>query len=160
MPPAALFASVLQRALAEVRDHAIPVYTFALYHDQESAAVSVCVDTQESSAKLVASSNRHSMKYFAEAVAEMDLKAASLWQANVGRSLSLGDFALVNVARTDLGKIKSNEAFYVTMIESVIAVQEEVAALAPDPGLLLFACPGPNDEVEYVWSLLQQARAT
>jgi hypothetical protein len=149
-----LFSSVLRQALAEIRKETIPVYTFALYHDHESATVSVCVDTQESSAKLVASSNAHSMRYFAEAIAEKDLKAASLWQANIGRSLSLGDFALVNSARTELGKVKPNKDFYLNMVEAIIQAQSEIVALAPNPEQLLFACSGPNDKVAYVWAMV------
>jgi hypothetical protein len=93
-------------------------------------------------------------KHFAEAVAEKNLKTAGLWQANAGRSLSLGDFALVNAARTELGSITPDMAFYLSMIESIIAVQDEVAALSPNPEQLLFACSGPDDEVAYVWAMV------
>jgi len=152
MSVAELFASVLQSALAEVRQKSIPVYTFALYHDHESHAVSVCVDTEENSARCVASMNRYNMKYFMQAIADNDLKSASLWQANIGRSLSLGDFVLVNCARTDLGKTKATSAFYLTMIEALVAVQSEVVDLSPNPERLVLASSGPNDEVAYVWS--------
>lgn len=152
MPSEKLLDSVLQSALSEVRQKSIPVYTFALYHDHESNAVSVCVDTEENSSKSVASMNRYNMKYFMKAIDEKDLKAASLWQANIGRSLSLGDFALVNLARTDLGKTKAVAAFYLSMVEALIRVQGEVIALSPNPERLVFACSGPNEEVAYVWS--------
>ena len=65
---------------------------------------SLCVDTAESSAETVRSMNDFSSKYFQAAVEEGDLATAGLWQANVGRSLSFGDFVMVNVARTDLDK--------------------------------------------------------
>jgi hypothetical protein len=152
MSIAELFASVLQRALEEVRQKSIPVYTFALYHDHESHAVSVCVDTEDNSARCVASTNRYNMKYFMQAIADKDLKAASLWQANIGRNLSLGDFVLVNCARADLGEAKVTPTFYLAMIEALVAVQSEVFALCPNPERLVFACSGPNDEVAYVWS--------
>jgi len=42
------------------------VYTFALYHDHESAAVSVCVDTEANSRRVVAHTNRYNMKHFTE----------------------------------------------------------------------------------------------
>lgn len=147
-----ILASVLQHALAEIRQKSIPVYTFALYHDHESNAVSVCVDTEESSSKCVASMNRFNMKYFTQAIAGKDLKAASLWQANIGRSLSLGDFALVNSGRTDLGKIKGTSAFYLAMIKALMSVESDIIALSSNPQKLVFACSGPNDEVAYVWS--------
>lgn len=153
MNAAALCESVLRRALHEVREKAIPVYTFALYHDHESSAISVCVDTEENSNVAVASMNRYNMKYFMSAVAEKDLKSASLWQANVGRSLSLGDFSLVNAAHTELGSVKVDKLFYLTMVESLIEVQDEVATLSPDRDRLVLACSGPNDEVAYVWAV-------
>ena len=147
-----LFASVLQSALAEVRQKSIPVYTFALYHDHESNTISVCVDTEENSARCVASMNRYNVKYFMQAIADKDLKSASLWQANIGRNLSLGDFVLVNCARADLGKTKATSTFYLAMIEALVAVQSEVVALSPNPEQLVLASSGPNDEVAYVWS--------
>ncbi len=147
------FSDVLERALNEVRRKDIPVYTFALYHDHESGTVSVCVDTEESSQGCVASMNLYNMKYFMRAVRDKDLKSASLWQANIGRSLSLGDFALVDSARTSLGAMKTDSSFYVAMVEAVISVQSEVAKLAPVPERLVFACSGPDNEVAYVWSL-------
>jgi hypothetical protein len=69
--------------------------------------------------------NRYNMKYFMQAIADKDLKSANLWQANIGRSLSLGDFLLVNCARTDLGKTKTTPAFYLAMIEALVAVQSK-----------------------------------
>jgi hypothetical protein len=153
----ALLAKVLQDALQEVRQKAIPVYTFALYHDHESGAVSVCVDTQENSRRTVVQMNCYNMKYFMGAVRDKDLKTASLWQANTGRSLSLGDFTLVNSARVSLGSIKTDATFYLTMVEAMVDVQSEIAELSPDPERLVFACSGPDDEVAYVWSLPSSA---
>lgn len=148
-----LFQQVLESAIRELREHRFPVFTFALFHDHESRAVSVCADTAENSSKTVQSMNRHSMKYFMEAVAEGDLEDAGLWQANIGRSLSLGDFALVNLARTPIGTIKANKRFYLDMIRAVVDRQADIAALAPDPQRLLLACSGPELEVAYVWSI-------
>jgi hypothetical protein len=152
MEASSLFEAVLEAALREVAARALPVFTFALYHDHESAAVSVCVDTEESSARAVASMNRYNMGYFAKAIAKGDLKAAGLWQANIGRSLSLGDFALVNAARTPLGPVAVNEEFYLSMVKAVMAVQQQVLSLSPHPERLVFACSGADDEVAYVWS--------
>ena len=152
-----LVASVLDRALVEVQSRSLPVYTFALYHDHESGAISVCVDTEDNSNRSVASSNRFNMKYFMKAIADKDLNAASLWQANVGRSLSLGDFALVNAARTALGDVEPDHAIYLAMVESLVAIQRRVAALSPSPERLVFACSGAEDEVAYVWALPSDA---
>jgi hypothetical protein len=157
MLAAHLVASVLDRALAEVQSQSLPVYTFALYHDHESGAISVCVDTEDNSSRSVASSNRFNMKYFMKAIADKDLNAASLWQANVGRSLSLGDFALVNAARTPLGDVEPDQAFYLAMVESLVAIQRRVAAFSPSPERLVFACSGAEAEVAYVWALPSDA---
>lgn len=145
--------AVLDVALDAVASQGIAVYTFALYHDHESAAVSVCVDTGESSARFVASVNRCNMTRFARAVAEGDLRSAAMWTANVGRNLSLGDFALVNVARTPLGDVVVDDEFHVAMAQSLMAVRHRVAALSARPERLIFACSGPDDEVALVWAM-------
>lgn len=148
-----LFASVLDNALADVKALSIPVFTFALYHDHESEAVSVCVDTEENSNQFVIATNHFNMRYFKKAIEIGDLQEAQLWQANIGRSLSLGDFKLVNLARTQLNGIPINDQFYVAMVQALVAVQARLATLAPKPERLVFACSGPNEEVAYVWSL-------
>ncbi|MBN1478486.1 hypothetical protein JXA47_17165 [Candidatus Sumerlaeota bacterium] len=61
---------VVKAALEELRADPIPLHTFALYHDHESAAVSVCADIRESSTKGVHSQNRFMMKYFPEHIRE------------------------------------------------------------------------------------------
>lgn len=93
---------VLSAAMMELRANPVPIYTFAFYHDHESNAVSVCADTKASSLKLVRQSNQWSMKHFSQHVQNGSWEDACLFQANVGRSLSLGDFSHVNVARTIL----------------------------------------------------------
>jgi hypothetical protein len=149
----ALFAEVLSQAIDEVRNRGTPVYTFAFYHDHESAAVSVCVDTEANSLRSVAKSNAHSLRYFVEAMDAGDLKAAALWKANVGRNLSLGDFALVNVARTALDRITPVKGFHLGMVRALWERRQHVAALSPAPDRLLFCCSSAREEVEYMWSL-------
>src|SRR4051812_13449570 len=155
-PPPTLdsfLSDVISRAIAGIRKARLPLYTFAFYHDHESAAVSVCADTAESSARLVASSNEFNSKYFVEAVSNGDLKEIAMWNANHGRSLSLGDFAMVNVARTDFEEgVKTGKDFYLAMIRAVIARESEIVALAKQPEHLIFCCSGPKDEVAFVWS--------
>jgi hypothetical protein len=157
MPDADFFASVLGDAIAQLRAEAVPVYTFAFYHDHESGAVSVCADTESNSARRVRATNRYNAKHFRAAVAEGDLAGASLWQANGGRNLSLGDFARVNLARAEFGGPEVGDDFHLLMVRALMALEGEVAALAADPGRLLFACSGPDDEVAYVWSLAPDA---
>jgi hypothetical protein len=153
MSPTQLFALVLESALAEARERNVPVFTFALYHDHEAAAISVCVDTEQRSDKVVRSINAYNMRHFLRAVQAGDLETAALWQANIGRSLSPGDFEWVNLARAPLGEVQVDDQSYVEMVRSVVARQDAIAALAPNPDRLVFACSGPEDEVAYVWSL-------
>lgn len=152
METASLFAAVLEQALRDIAAKNLPVYTFALCHDHESETVSVCADTEECSARTVAAINRYNASYFAKAIASGDLKGAGLWQAYIGRSLSLGDFALVNAARAPLPPGAIDDDFYLSMVRAVMFVEKRVAALSPYPDRLLFACSGTNAEVAYVWS--------
>ena len=153
MSASQFLSSVLDRALVEVQHAQVPVFTFALYHDHESGAVSVCVDTEEQSNRTVQGINRYNIKHFMKAVENNDLKGASLWQANIGRSLSLGDFALVNAARAELGDVKPDDQFYLNMVQCLVASHERVAALSPHPERVVFACSGPKAEIAYVWAL-------
>ena len=74
-------------------------------------------------------------------MAKGDLKDAALWQANVGRSLSLGDFAIVNAARTDIGEVPVDDRFYVLMAQAVVAHPRpggSTCAAAGEAGVCLF----------------------
>ncbi len=147
--------SVVKAALAKLRADPIPLYTFALYHDHESAAVSVCADTKESSLASLRRSNNWSMRYFAQHVRDGKWEDACLFQANVGRSLSLGDFARVNVARTDLPPgVATNNSFYLAMVGAIVANQEYILELAPEREDVIFCCSGPDSEVALAWSVL------
>lgn len=55
--------------------------------------------TQPPTQRLPCGGSIYNRKYFYPAVASGDLKAASLWCSNIGRSLSLGDFVAKNLAR-------------------------------------------------------------
>lgn len=149
---------VIKKALEELRADPIPIYTFALYHDHESAIVSVCVDTKDSSTKLVRESNRWSMNYFVEHVQNGSYQDAALFQANVGRSLSFGDFARVNLGETDLDSdFVADESFYLAMVRAVIAHQQDILSLAPDPEGVVFCCSTADSEVGLVWSVVPNA---
>jgi hypothetical protein len=150
-------AKVISTALGEASRRGLAIYTIALYYDHESHAVSVCIDTEESSAKSVRSMNAYNMKYFHEAVDQGDLADAALWQANIGRSLSLGDFALVGLCRTDLGDEAPRQDFFVEMARSLMSAEPEVLRQAGDPDRVLFACSTADDEVGLAWSRLERS---
>jgi len=148
-------SDVIKAALTELRESPIPIHTFAFYHDHESGIVSVCVDTKESSTKLVRSSNHWSMGYFTKHIQSGSWKDASLFQANVGRSLSLGDFARVNLGEADLdADMATGESFYIEMARAVIAHQREILELAPEPDDVIFCCSSVDSEVALTWSRL------
>lgn len=150
--PQRLFNDVLSRAIPEVRARGIDVFTFAFYHDHESAAVSICVDTEASSVRSVMSENAFNIRYFGEAVDRGDLEEAALFNANVGRSLSLGDFEMVNIARTDIGRIRPDDNFYLSMICALREREREIVPLARDSQRLLFCASSADDEVGYLWT--------
>ncbi len=153
--PERLFDNVLSRAIAEVRARGIDVFTFA-FHDHESAAVSVCVDTAASSARLVRSQNAFTLRHFTDAVAKGALRKAALFKANVGRSLALGDFEMVNVARTDIEGVPVTDEFYLQMIRAVCARESEIVSLTSDLSRLLFCASSAEWEVGYMWTASTQ----
>ena len=98
------------------------------------------------------------LKYFAKHVRDGSWGDACLFQANVGRSLSLGDFARVNVARADLPRrCRPDEAFYLAMARAIIANQREILDLSPDPEDVVFCCSSADSEVGLVWSMIEGA---
>ena len=147
-----LFERVIKVALAELRGDRVPVYTFALYHDHESAMVSVCVDTQEYSRKHILESNQWTLERFAGFIADGNIKDASRFRFDTGRSLSLGDFAHVGLAETDLDLgLETDDAFYLGMVRAILANQDEIVSLAQKPEEVVFCCSSADSEVGPVW---------
>ena len=143
---------MIRESLAVVKERGVDIYTFSIYHDHESETVSVCVDTAENSTKNVEEMNTYGSKHFRKAIEDGSLKEAALWQANVGRNLSLGNFALVNCAELDL-TLSSDvpKDMYVVLVETVMKIESEIWAYAKDVSKLLFTCSTENDEVGLVW---------
>lgn len=149
----ALLNDVMNRALEELEQKEFALYTLAFYLDHESAAVSVCADTQSNSDRVVASINTYNLEYFLAAVRDGDLSTAELWQANVGRSLSLGDFTAVNLARTELGDVPADAELCQGMVETIIKNHDRIWRLSADPTRTAVAASTLDDEVGLVWSL-------
>jgi hypothetical protein len=145
-------ASVLEEAISTLRQKRMDVYTFALYFDHESPAISVCADTVANSIVTVSKINAYNRKYFDPAVTSGDLDAASMWRANTGRSLALGDFVVKNLARRTVDGSEVSEEFYLGMLRSLLNVEDKVTTLTTDKASLLLCCSGPSDEVEFYWS--------
>lgn len=150
----AFIEKIIDQALSESECKQIPIYTFALYFDHESLALSACIDTEENSKATVARINTYNRKYFFQAVASGDLKGASLWLANAGRSLSLGDFHMVNMAREELpAGVSPNQEFFVSVVQTLVISERKIAAQAESPQSLLLCSSGMSGEVEYWWSV-------
>ena len=142
MPSRKLIDEIVAQALAEAETKNIPIYTFALYYDDEFLALSVCIDTQENSLRAVKSMNAYSAKYFLHAIASGDLKSAALWNANGGRSFSLGDFVLVNLARTDVAGPKDDPGLFQDLLQALVRNLPVILKQAEDKNLArFFAAP-------------------
>lgn len=149
----AFLNDVMNRAIGELERRQFAVYTLAFYLDHESAAISVCADTQANSDRTVASMNEYNLKHFLAAIRNGDRATASLWQANIGRSLSLGDFTAVNLARTELGDFPADEALCLGMVATIIENHDRIRRLSADPARTILAASTPEEEVGLVWSL-------
>lgn len=143
--------SVIRTAIDKAAKEGFRIYTFALYFDHESPALSVCMDSKENSLQKVSEQNSYSAKYFHKFIGAGDLEQAALWQVNVGRNLSLGDFAKVNVARKDVGQVELSSGDCVSLVSRVIAYESAIRELAEESNELVFCCTSPTDEVGIVW---------
>lgn len=148
-------ATVLKAAIDCLRKDGVRVFTFALYFDHESHAISVCADTKENSTRVVREINAYNGNHFHRLVATGDLSSAALWQANIGRNLSLGDFSRKNLARTSVSGVQKGDAFYLQLVRAVVAVEAQVLELTTEPESVVFVCSGEHDEVAYVWSAVR-----
>ena len=129
----------------------IDIYTFAIYHDHESDFVSVCIDTKQNSEKQLLESNKYSMKHFRRVIDEGDLKEAALWQANIGRNLSLGDFEAVNIAEKEIRSRSIGNDFYLAMVKAIQNKSDNILQQSTFGSSLLFCCSTGNEEVGLTW---------
>ena len=151
-----LIKSIIDQALIEAKKKEVPIYTFALYYDHESPAISVCIDTEENSKAKVKLINSYNRKHFISAIERGDMKNATLWLANTGRSLSLGDFYMINVARKELANtFVPDDEFFFTMAQVLVASETTISAQAVSVDSALLCCSGKNAEVELWWSIAQ-----
>lgn len=75
-----------------------------------------------------------------------------MWQATVGRSLSLADFAWKGLGQRSLGKLARAANLHEAMLLASLKVAAKVAAIASDREALLFTCSTPDEEVGLVWT--------
>ena len=146
------FESLIDLALAKATEANLDIYTFAFYHDHESGYVSICIDSELNSIEQVKSQNAYSMKHFKRLIQEGNLNRAVLWQANVGRNLSLGDFIAVNIVSYKLPEdSQPNESMYLAMINAINTKSETIQSLCSNSDKLLYCCSTSNEEVGLIW---------
>jgi len=109
--------------------------------------------TGDAKTAIKASVNKYNLKHFLAGVRDGDLGTAALWQANIGRSLSLGDFTAVNLARTELGALPVDAALCLKMVETIMKNHDRIRRLSVDPLRTALAASTLDDEVGLVWSL-------
>lgn len=143
------FEKLIDHALLKIGG--IDIYTIAIYHDHESGFFSICIDTKENSDVQVAKSNQYAMKHFRRIINEGDVKGAMLWQANVGRNLSLGDFYAVNVAEIELSSLDADDSLYLAAVKALQSKANVILQHSTHGQLLLFCCSTANDEVGLTW---------
>lgn len=146
------FKKLIYDALSECQRKNVNIYTFALYHDHESGFVSVCVDTEESSKRSCISINEYKRKQFLRAIEGNEIKKAQSWLASTGRSLSLGDFAFVNLTEIIISEKTVHDSFYLNMVNAIEEMSELIVRQSEHGKNLIFCCSTGNDEVGLIWS--------
>jgi hypothetical protein len=149
-----LVDQVIVQALVEVADRGMSgrIVTIALYFDHESPALSVCADTLESSDKHTDSSLTWNYGQFAQALNAGDVEDAALFNASVGRSLSLGDFALVNLARRELDTDDDRKVIFEALAKGLHRNMNRCLGVCDPNQRIVFACSTQNSEVGLFWS--------
>jgi len=138
-------------SLKSISDKSTSIYTFAFYHDHESDAISICIDTEDNSEKEVISSNKYTQKYFKDILKNNDIDSLKLWNINTGRNFSLGNFTFVNVVYVKLEKIYFTKSLYLSMINCIERNKKNILAHSKYPQKVVFCCSSEKNEVEYIW---------
>ncbi len=127
------------------------IYTFAFYHDHESDAVSICIDTEDNSMKKVSESNENTKKYFYSFLEQGDMDSLKLWNFQTGRNFSLGDFSLVNIVYKNIEKELISPSIYLEMIKSIERNKSKILKYSKNPEKVFFYCSSESNEVQYIW---------
>ena len=147
-----LYREMIEKAIQYLAQKKIDIYTFAFYHDHESFAVSICVDTLIDSENAVKSSNSFKMEQFYSAIYSNEIKGLILNKLDTGRSFSLGDFTCVNLSRKDIPEeMIITDQFYFDMIKAINEKKDKIIALSTKPEEVVFCCSTEDDEVGIIW---------
>jgi hypothetical protein len=145
-------SGILECAIDELHSQRADVHTFAFCVEAGGRAVSVYADSETNARRVVHALNRASMKRFVRAVQKRDLDEASMWQASVGRNLSLRTFAWKTLARRALGKHSQAPELHHAMLLAALQHTPRVLELSSAPERVLFTCSTPDEEVGLIWT--------
>jgi len=146
------YRNLIFEALKAASEQKIDIYTFAMYHDHESGFVTICIDTKQNSDKSVISQNRYSRDNFLREIEGGNLEMAGLWQANGGRSFSLGNFSFVDFRAIEVTQRKKQKGFYLAMIKAIEEMSELIQRSSSHGSNLIYCCSTEKDEVGLIWS--------
>ncbi|KJE34736.1 hypothetical protein UF64_13585 [Thalassospira sp. HJ] len=155
-----LFNQMIKQSVRIAKSKNIKIYTFAFYYSHEDSAISVCIDDFQNSQKTLLKTKKWSADQFLRCYRAGDIEAAGLFGrgAVAGRSLSLGDFVLWNLAWNPIAKPKNYKNFALAIIRAVERNFDEIASEAVQGENLVFCCSGKDDEVQYIWPALSFSR--
>lgn len=145
------FDIIIDKALNILFEKKADIFTFALYYDHESYAVSVCADTIENSERVAKEINAFSREQFFAAIQNQDLEYAALWNAITGRSFALGDFKYRSLGWEAIKAPNNSAPFYRAMVQALIRNSHKIAALTRHPEQLVFCCSSKDNEVGLIW---------
>lgn len=153
-----LIDRVIARAIDEIssRGFAGQIVTFALYFEQEGAVLSVCADTLDNSLAKQEKARNWSYQYLSESIDNGDLAKAALFNHSVGRSLSLGDFTLRNLAEHALEPDDEthdmSQSFFVALAQGLHRNAGVCLSICDSKQPTVLACSTHNDEVGLMWT--------
>lgn len=156
-----LIDQVMARAIDQISSRGLSgrIVTLALYFDHEGAVLSVCADTLENSTAKQEDSRKWCYQHLSEAISKGDLAEAALFNHSVCRSLSLGDFALRNLAEYALEQDDEVSAmpehFFIALAQGLHRNTQACLSVCAPEVPVVFACSTATDEVGLVWTPLR-----
>lgn len=147
--------AIIKEALEICESEEIIIYTFAMYFDELNNTISVCFDTKDNSTEILNSNKTRHSKYFHDALKKEDLDSMTKYSLSENRNLSLGDFELVDVCRTEIeiSEINTNK-LYLSMINAINRNRLDIIEMSNDVSELALCCSGPLDDTQFVWQAL------
>lgn len=91
---------------------------------------------------------------FSRALANENIDALTKYSLQDDRNLSLGDFELIDVCRTQI-ELSENDInqFYFSMIKAINRNKTDIVKLSTDENELYLCCSGPLDDAQFVWQV-------